>query len=136
MRPSTKRLLFWSPRILAFVFILFVSMFALDVFHEGRPVGEMILALFIHLLPSFGITIVLLLAWWREWIGVAIFPLISVFFIFIIRDSSPWYVYVIFATPPVIVAVLFLFGWLHRKEIRNLHSINATVEKPEESSIS
>ena len=36
MTRRTKRWLFWAPRVLGVLFALFVGMFALDVFSEGR----------------------------------------------------------------------------------------------------
>ena len=36
MSNSSRRALYWAPRALSILYILFLSMFALDVFSEGR----------------------------------------------------------------------------------------------------
>jgi len=45
MNTTTKRVLFWAPRVLGILFALFLSLFALDVFSEGYSFGETMLAL-------------------------------------------------------------------------------------------
>ena len=45
-----KSLLFWTPRALCFLFALFLGLFAMDVFGEGRGVWGTVVALFM----SFG----------------------------------------------------------------------------------
>jgi hypothetical protein len=44
-----KVFIYWLPRVSAILFILFISVFALDVFTEPNWA----LALFMHLIPSF-----------------------------------------------------------------------------------
>lgn len=65
MKKSTK-VLYWSPRVLAILAILFVSLFALDAFHPGKPLTQQLADFLIHLIPSFVLLTVLLLAWKRE----------------------------------------------------------------------
>ena len=58
-----KKLLYWAPRALSIAFILFLSLFALDVFSEGYGFWQTLLALAIHLIPSMVLTVGVLLAW-------------------------------------------------------------------------
>jgi len=51
------RFFYWLPRILAMLFIGFLSLFALDVFIPGQPLFSMIGAFLIHLIPSFILTV-------------------------------------------------------------------------------
>jgi len=51
MKKKTKKALYWAPRIIAILFIVFISLFALDVFIEGYGFWETIVALFMHLVP-------------------------------------------------------------------------------------
>ena len=61
----------WTPRVLSILFACFISLFALDVFVEGRPWTEILVALLIHLIPTYLLILVLVLAWRRPWIGAA-----------------------------------------------------------------
>lgn len=58
MKTNTK-ILYWSPRILCILAILFVSMFSLDAFEPGVPFWNQILAFLMHMIPSFIVTGVL-----------------------------------------------------------------------------
>ena len=52
----------WTPRVLTILFILFMAIFALDVFGEySFPL--ILVALFMHLIPNFILIGVLLVAW-------------------------------------------------------------------------
>ena len=52
MNKPTKRLLFWTPRIMCILFAVFVSLFAFDVFGEGYGFWKTLLALLMHLIPT------------------------------------------------------------------------------------
>lgn len=54
-----KGLLFWTPRILCLLFAVFLSLFALDVFTEGYGFWKSILALLIHLIPTWIVLVIL-----------------------------------------------------------------------------
>ena len=57
MTTFSRRLLQWASRVLSIAFIVLLSLFALDSLSQGLAVIAM------HLLPSFALTAVLLLAW-------------------------------------------------------------------------
>jgi len=87
MRKKTKTILsdvlFWAPRVLCILFIAFISMFAFDVFGEGYSVLETVVALFMHLIPSFVLAGLTILAWKKEkWGGIAFLVLGVIFTIF------------------------------------------------------
>ena len=73
MTQLSKRALFWTPRALSVVFIAFLSLFALDVFDEHLGLWQTLLALTMHLIPSFVLIAALVLAWRWEWIGAALY---------------------------------------------------------------
>jgi hypothetical protein len=60
-----KKFLYWLPRILAILFIGFISLFALDAF----AASEWFLSLIMHLIPSFILIIVTAIAWKHEIAG-------------------------------------------------------------------
>src|ERR1017187_5010202 len=57
-----RRTLFWAPRVLSIAYIAFLSMFALDVFGEEHGFWRILLALTMHLIPTFVLIVALLLA--------------------------------------------------------------------------
>lgn len=71
-------ILHWTPRILCILAILFVSMFALDAFDQGRTLWQNLGALFIHLIPSLILLGVLIVAWKRELVGGMILTIIGI----------------------------------------------------------
>lgn len=118
----SKRSLFWTPRALAIVFIAFLSMFALDVFGEGRGFWGTILALNVHLVPMFILTAGLILAWRWEWIGTVIYGAGGMVYV-LFALSRPWppamklICILMIAGPAFAVAALFLANWLKRREL-------------------
>lgn len=76
MRRST--LLVWAPRILGFLMVLFLSLFALDVFGEGLGFWRTLLALAMHLIPAGIAAAVLAIAWRWSAAGGALFVLAGV----------------------------------------------------------
>jgi hypothetical protein len=113
MNTGTKRVLFWAPRMLCILFAIFLSMFALDVFSEGYGFGETILALLIHLIPTFIIVIVLVIAWRWDWVGAILFLALALFYLISSRGES-W----IITGPLLLVGFLFLFNWIYRTRLK------------------
>ena len=68
-----KRFLHYAPRVIGILGILFLSSFALDVFGQGYSASELVVALFMHLIPSLVLIAVLTLAWIYERLGGALF---------------------------------------------------------------
>jgi hypothetical protein len=118
MSKSIKQILFWSPRSLSILFVLFLSLFALDVFGEGYSFWETILALLIHLIPNFILVVALVLAWRWEWVGAALFTGFGVWYIIETWGRFPWTVLLVIAGVPMLVGVLFGACWMWRKQIR------------------
>lgn len=69
------RILYWFPRILAILSILFMIMFSLDSFGGDIPLGKQVLGFLAHNIPAFILIIVLVFAWKYEIIGGALFIL-------------------------------------------------------------
>jgi len=76
MKKYTK-IFHWLPRILCILAILFVSIFALDAFSPELTFWQQIGAFLMHLIPSFILLALLILAWKREFIGGIIFIIIG-----------------------------------------------------------
>jgi hypothetical protein len=59
----------WLPRIICIPAILFISIFALDAFGPGLTIWHQLGAFFMHLIPSFILLVLLIVAWKWELIG-------------------------------------------------------------------
>jgi hypothetical protein len=114
MNTTAQRILFWTPRILCILFAIFISLFALDVFDQDAGLGETILALLIHLIPTYVVLIVLALAWRRAWIGAIAFIGLAAFYVVATRAREHWAAYLGISGPLVLTGVLFLADWLFR----------------------
>ncbi len=116
--------LYWAPRALSIVFIAFLSLFALDVF--GGPYGfwQTLLALFMHLIPSFVLILSLVLAWRWEWIGAVLYAAAGVLYVtwVVLRPALPPAVKLLWcstiAGPALVIAALFLLNWVKHAELR------------------
>jgi hypothetical protein len=96
------KIVYWLPRVLAIVFILFISMFALDVFEEP----QWFLALLIHLIPSFILILLTFFAWKNEIMGAVAFVAIGVFFLVSSDFES-----LIISIPVITIGSLFAISW-------------------------
>jgi len=118
MNVTKKRALFWMPRILCILFAVFLSLFALDVFGEGYGFWETILALLIHLVPTYVVVIALAIAWRWEWVGSILFIGLGVFYIVWTWGRFTWVTYLAISGPLFLVGVLFTFNWIYRSQLR------------------
>jgi hypothetical protein len=118
MNQGTKRLLYWTPRILCLLFAAFLSIFALDVFSEDYSFWETVVALIMHLVPTFVVLIVLAISWRWEWVGAVIFSTLGVLYIVMAWGRFPLSVYFVISGPLFVVAGLFLANWILRGRLR------------------
>jgi hypothetical protein len=70
-----NKLLYWSPRILGILAILFMMMFSIDCFEMGGK--DAWICLLMHNIPAFITIVVLIVAWKWELIGGIIFMIAS-----------------------------------------------------------
>ncbi len=115
MSDTTRRLLYWAPRVLGILFALFVSIFALDVFGQGYGFWGTLQALLIHLIPVYILLIALAIGWRWEWAGALLFTGFAVAYLVTAWNPGPiasnlvwmWPI----AVPPLLLALLFLLSW-------------------------
>lgn len=119
MMKKLKPFLYWLPRILCILAILFVSVFALDAFQPELTLWQQIQGFIMHLIPSFILLLFLLIAWKWELIGGIIFVLIGIVlspFVYMHNynmNGSVWMSIGIIAMitfPFIIVGILFILG--------------------------
>ena len=87
--------LFWTPRVLCLLFAVFLSLFALDVFNEGYGFWKTILALFMHLVPTWIVLAVLAISWRWEWAGALLFACLGTWYLISTWGRMHWSTYVV-----------------------------------------
>jgi len=124
MKTSVK-VIHWLPRIICIFAILFISLFAGDAFEHGDTIWEKLGAFLMHLIPSFVLLAILLIAWKWELIGGIIFTAIGLGFspyIFIhnynMNHSVGLSLAIVLAInmPFVVVGILFLLSHRMKKK--------------------
>jgi hypothetical protein len=106
-----SNLLYWLPRVLAILFIIFISLFSFDVFQEGYGFWQAVLAFLIHLVPSYILTAALLVAWKWEKIGGLIFLALGLWYLLMTYGKpTPVISILIIGGPPFLIGLLFLFA--------------------------
>jgi len=111
---APKKLFFWIPRLLSIGFVLFISIFALDVFSEYSGF-EIVLPLFIHLLPSVILLIVTAIAWKYDLVGATVFLGFAVFYVLDVGFTRPLSWYLGIFLPASVVGILYLINWVQKK---------------------
>lgn len=98
------------PRIFAVIYIAFISVFALDVFEAGYGFWGTIVALFMHLIPSFILIACLAVAWKRPRIGGFLFLLMAVVFTLFFKTYQNIYALLLVSLPLIIISGLFVIS--------------------------
>ncbi len=107
MNNTSNKLIYWIPRWIGILYILFLSLFTLDAFTAGAGFWNNILAFLIHMLPSIFVLIVLILAWRWPLAGGFLFFGLSVLFLLFFRHYRFLNIALIFEGPLLLTAILF-----------------------------
>ncbi|MCD4752967.1 MAG: hypothetical protein K8R40_07845 [Anaerolineaceae bacterium] len=118
MKEPRKTILYWCPRVLSILFAAFITLFALDVFGEDYAFGELLVALFMHLVPTFLIIIAIIIGWKREWIGAILFIGLAIFYVGMTAFRMHWTVYLVIPLPLLIIGILYLLSWEQKKKYK------------------
>jgi len=122
MEKKLNRFLYWTPRILSIVFILFLALFSLDVFDSNLDFWGKMFELFMNNIPNLILLIVLIISWNYEIVGGIGFILAGLLYIFwvIMKRFGPdmWYGFFIIAGPAFLIGILFLMNWFKKKRLR------------------
>lgn len=111
-----NRVLFWTPRILSILFVLFLSLFSLDVFGNNYTFWETILALFMHNIPSLILIALIVISWKYEIVGAITFILAGMLYIFLVLYRNEFQFYMIswsfiISGPAFLIGILFWLNW-------------------------
>ena len=111
----------WTPRILSIAFVLFLMMFALDVFEPGLSTGEIALGLFMHNIPTLILLAVVVISWKYEIVGGIFFILAGVaYIVFAVGrgrfEGNTWLPSLIIAGPAFLIGILFILNWMKKRD--------------------
>ena len=110
-----NKILYWTPRILSIIYIIFLSLFAMDVFGESYSFLETIVALFMHLIPSLILAGITFLAWKKEKAGGIIFILLGIIFTIFFNTYREIISFLLISLPIFIIGILFLMNHFKKK---------------------
>jgi peptidoglycan/LPS O-acetylase OafA/YrhL len=122
---TADKILHRAPRILGILAIVFISLFALDAFESGHTLWQQISDFILHLIPSFVLLLVLLIAWKREKLGGIIFLGLGLGlspFVFTLNyqmNHSVWMslgIVMAITIPFAVVGSLFIANYYHKKK--------------------
>ncbi len=130
MKTSIK-VFHWLPRIICIIAILFISMFAADAFGPEKTIWQQLGDFLMHLIPSFILIALLIVAWRWEYIGGIIFIVLALGlspFVFMLNYSrnhsegmSLWIILTI-TFPFVVVGILFIIShFMKKKKLLKTH---------------
>lgn len=121
--------IYWTPRILSIIFILFLALFSLDVFDSCSGFLQCAGGLFMHNIPVFVLIAVLCVSWRYEIVGGIAFILAGLLYaglnlITISMDGFQWYYLswiIEISGIAFVIGILFLIGWKRKrkKEVKN-----------------
>jgi hypothetical protein len=121
-RPDKKAngFLFWIPRILSILLIIFLALMSLDVITPGLSLWQIIVGLFMHNIPVFILLAVLLISWKYEIVGGIVFILAGLLYIFMLMGGQFGWYKVVWAIQisgvSFLIGALFLIGWFRKKK--------------------
>ena len=120
MKKKVDKLIFWTPRVLSIIFILFLALMSLDIFDMDLGFWGTILGLFMHNIPTLILLAVLLISWKYEIVGGIVFNLAGLLYIIRVRTPPDWRIalswYLTIAAPAFLIGILFLIGWFRKKK--------------------
>ena len=93
---------------------LFLGLFALDAFSEGKPLVQALADFIIHLAPAAVLFVVVALAWRREWIGGIAFVGLAIAYAASNMGRPDWILTI--SGPLAIVGALFFWSWRHHAQ--------------------
>jgi hypothetical protein len=120
-RGGIKPWVYWTPRILSIVFILFLALFSLDVFGNDYGFWGTILAFLMHNIPVFVMGVILWIAWKHEIVGAIAFALAGIIYtiVLLMNPQMEWYMLswsITISGPAFLIAWLYWKNWKQKKK--------------------
>jgi hypothetical protein len=123
MKSNPNKYLYWTPRILSILFVLFLALFSLDVFGNGFTFWQTMLGLLMHNIPSIILGIIIWISWKHELVGAITFCFVSLLYVFLIlinffEDVNNAYQLIWtlpISAPAFLVGILYYLNWKKKK---------------------
>jgi len=124
MKNKIHPLIYWTPRVLSILLLLFLTLFSFDVFGQGYGFWGTALAFFMHNIPVIIGLILLIIAWKYEIVGSIAFLFGGFFYIFLLvfGGNFEWFMLVWavqLSGPAFLIGILFWIGWRKKRKLRN-----------------
>lgn len=123
MDKEIDKFIYWTPRIVSILFILFLAMFSLDVFDGNYGFWGTVIGLFMHNIPVFILLVILLISWKYEIVGGVTFILAGILYVAMIfknmlTGSFEGYMLsysLTIAGPAFFIGILFILNWIKKQ---------------------
>lgn len=120
MAKKVGKFVYWAPRILSILFVLFLMLFSLDIFEGNYGFWGTLLGLFMHNIPALILLAIVIISWKHEIVGGVAFILAGLAYIVMVMMSGiAWYIALSWsmtiAGPAFLVGILFLINWKKKK---------------------
>jgi hypothetical protein len=102
------QIIYYIPRALGIIFIVFMSLFSLDVFGETGPWYMILAGFLMHLIPVMLLLVILLYAWRREFVGGIIFIGLAIIFTIFFNTYRQWQTFIMISFPVFLTGFLFI----------------------------
>lgn len=113
-KKKTFNYLYWTPRLLATIFTISMTLFSANVFNNGYNTNALIL-FFIHLTPVYVLIIVTITAWYRELLGGWIFVMLGFFYASFAYQVTEFTSITLLSGMSLVIGILFLLDHHHRR---------------------
>jgi hypothetical protein len=127
MKQSTGQVVYWTPRVLSVLFVIFLAMMSLDVFEQGGGFWQIALGLFVHNIPALILLAVVIVAWRYEIVGAAVFLFGGIVYaVLVLRNPFEWYYLawiVQISGMAFLISALFFIGWRKKQHKENPHNL-------------
>lgn len=110
-----NKILYWSPRILAILFIALLCLFSLDAFY-GFNGWKSALGIIIHLTVPVIALLATIIAWKKDLVGTAVFLFFAIYYVYTAGLDRHWSWYVSIPGPALLIAILFFVNWLYNRK--------------------
>ncbi len=108
---------------MSILFLLFLALFSLDIFEMNLGFWGTIVGLFMHNIPVFILTILLIISWRYEIVGGIVFILAGILYVtmlvinILMNPPYQWYMLswsITIAGPAFFIGILFLITWFNK----------------------
>jgi hypothetical protein len=134
MKKRVGKFLYWTPRLLSLLYVLFLMLFSLDVIQPGLSFWQIILGLFIHNIPALLLLVIVIISWKKnELVGGIVFTLAGLAYMLRVIitaattkiDTSQstlanigiaisWSLTI--AVPAILIGTMFIITWLKKRK--------------------